>query len=57
MSDLSGHFWRIWAQKIRFLDFFKVAIELFRKCLEIVFDLKMPTSKCFLAPPYSLCNP
>ena len=30
-------------QKSRFMDFFKVVLELFRKCLGIVFGLKMPT--------------
>ena len=29
-----------WGQKSRFLDFFKVVWELFRKCLGIVFRLK-----------------
>ena len=35
-----GHFG---GQKSRFLDFFKVVLELFRKCLGIVFGLKRPT--------------
>ena len=53
-------FWPIWGvvfdhfggQKSRFLDFFKVVLELFKKCLGIVFVLKRPTfgfiytSKC-----------
>ena len=34
-------------QKSRFLDFFKVVLELFRKCLGIVFGLKMPTFVLF----------
>ena len=44
-------FWHFWGvifdhfggRKSRFLDFFKVVLELFRKCLGIVFDLKRPT--------------
>ena len=44
-------FWPIWGvifdyfggQKSRFLDFFKVVLELFKKCLGIVFDLKRTT--------------
>ena len=36
-------FWPFWGQESRFLDFFKVVWELFRKCLGIVFSLKRPT--------------
>ena len=34
-------------QKSRFLDFFKVVLELFRKCLGYVFGLKGPRNKLF----------
>ena len=35
--------------KSHFLDFFKVVLELFGKCLGIVFDLKRPTFGVFSA--------
>jgi len=35
--------------KSRFLDFFKVLLELFRKFLGIVFDLKRPTFGCIFS--------
>ena len=46
-----GLFWRFlvvifgnfWGGKSRFLDFFKVVLELFMKCLGIIFELKRPT--------------
>ena len=37
------HIWPFWTRKSRFLDFFNVALELFKKCLGIVFDLKRAT--------------
>ena len=47
-------FWPIWGvifghfggQKSRFLDFFKVVLDLFRKCLGIVFGFLGPTFAC-----------
>ena len=50
-------FWHFWGaifdqfggRKSRFLDFFKVVLELFRKCLGIVFDLKRPTFECIFS--------
>ena len=47
-------FWPIWGvifdhfggQKSRFLDFFKVVLKLFRKCLGIVFGIKRRTFAC-----------
>ena len=41
-----GHFG---ARKSRILDFFEVVLELFRKCLGIVFDLKRPTFGCIFS--------
>ena len=41
-----GHFW---GQKSRFLDFFKVARELFKNRLGIVFRLKRPLFHAFSA--------
>ena len=40
---LSGHFG---GQKSRFLDFFKVVLESFRKFLSIFFGIKIPTFGC-----------
>ena len=37
-----GHFWPFWGLKSSFLEFSKVVLELFRKCLGIVFGLKGP---------------
>ena len=41
-----GHFG---GRKSHFLDFFKVVLELFGKCLGIVFDLKRPTFGCIFS--------
>ena len=37
------------AQKSLFLDFFKVVLDLFKKCLGFVFGLKGPTLGCILS--------
>ena len=37
-------------QKSRFVDFFKVFLESFRKFLSIVFGLKRPTFGCIFRP-------
>ena len=50
-------FWRFsrvvfdhfWGQKSRFLDFLKVLLELFMKCLGIIFGLKRPTFGCIFS--------
>ena len=44
-----GSFSTISGQKTRFLDFFKVVLELFRNYLRIVFDVKGSFSGVFLA--------
>ena len=44
-------------RKSRFLDFYKVSLELFRKCLGIVFDVKWLLLVVFLAICYTLCYP
>ena len=36
-------------QKSRILDFFKVVLELFRKCAGIVFGFKRPTLGCIFS--------
>ena len=51
MADLRGHFWLFDGRKIRFLDFFKVVLELFKKCLRIVFGVKRPFLGVFLVLP------
>ena len=43
LAKLTPVFWPFWVQKSRFLDFFKVVLDLFRKCLGIIFGLKGPT--------------
>ena len=43
LAELRVIFDHFGGQKSRFLDFFKVVLELFRKCLGIVFGLKRPT--------------
>ena len=45
-GSFKGSFLAILGQKSRFLDFFKVVLELFKKCLCIVFVLKRPTFGC-----------
>ena len=66
--DLQSKFcplWRFWGvifghfrgRKSRFLDFFQVVLELFRKCLGIVFDLKRPTFGGILTLSHTLCYP
>ena len=45
-----GHFRPFQGQKTRFLEFFKVALDLFRNCLSIVFGFKRPSFCVFSAP-------
>ena len=45
-ARLTPVFGRFGVRKSRFLDFFKVVMELFRKSWGIVFDLNMPTFGC-----------
>ena len=49
LAKLTYVFWPFWRSKSRFLDFFKVVLELFRKRLGIVFDLKRPTFGCIFS--------
>ena len=44
-----GSFLTILGVKSRFLDFFKIVLDLFGKCLSIVFGLKVPTFGCILS--------
>ena len=43
-------FWPFWGEKSRILDFSKVVLELFRKCLGIVIGLKRPTFELIFSP-------
>ena len=54
---LRGNFWPFWGRKSHILDFFKVVLELFGKCLGIVFNLKRLTFCLFSAISYTLCYP
>ena len=45
-----GHFDHFGVQKSRFLDFLKVVLEMFRRCLGIVFGLKSLTFSCIFSP-------
>ena len=47
LKDLRGHLWQFWGSVENFLVFSKIDLELFRKCLGIVFDLKRPTFVLF----------
>ena len=49
LAVLRDNFWPFWGRKSRILNFFRVVWELFRKCLGIVFGLKMPTFECILS--------
>ena len=42
LVNLRGEFWPFWRLKSRFLHFFKVVLDLFRKCLGFVFGVKRP---------------
>ena len=49
-AKLAPVFWPFCGSKSRFLDFFKVVLELFRNCLGIVFDRKSPNFLCIFRP-------
>ena len=44
-------------QKSRFLDFFKVVLNLFGKCLGFIFGLKKPISECIFSSIGPTMNP
>ena len=46
LANLTPVIWQFWGKKNSFLAFFKVFLELFRKCLGSVFVLKRPTCGC-----------
>ena len=48
LAVLRGNFDQYGGQEGRFMDFIKVVLELFKKCLGIIFELKMHTSGCIL---------
>ena len=48
-AKLTSVFWQFWGRKSHIRDFLKVVLELFRKCLGIVFDLKRPTFGCIFS--------
>ena len=50
LNPREGQFWPFfWGPKSRFQNFFKVVLEMFRKCLSFVFGLKGPTFGCILS--------
>ena len=56
-AKLTPVIWPFWSKKNRILDFFKVFLELFRKCSGIIFGFKRPTFGCILTLSHPLRYP